>query len=125
MNSGRQVGVRIPQNQSTEQAPVMTVTQVAVGTPLLVEYGDERGLKHTTIAFRFGDKVFIPPQGEAWTEGHKPFAKDINDQILAKVESSKPSGTVSVPTDAVDVTGLGGDLTDEQTEAVENGLRKG
>lgn len=122
MNHGRQVGVRIPQNQSTEQAPVMTVTQVAVGTPVLVEYGDERGLKHTTIAFRFGDKVFIPPQGEAWTESHRPFAKDLNDQILARLAtSSAPAGPVVIPTDAVDVAG---DLTDAQTEAVENNLRK-
>lgn len=123
MNHGRQVGVRIPQNQSTEQAPVMTVTQVAVGTPILVEYGDERGLKHTTIAWRFGDKIFIPPQGEGWTEGHRPFAKDINDQILAKLEAVTPSGgQVSVPTDAVNVTG--DELTDDQTTAVENSLRK-
>ncbi len=123
MNSGRQVGVRIPQNQSTEQAPAMTVTRVAVGTPLLVEYGDERGIKHTTIGMKFGDKVFIPPQGDAWTEAHKPFVKDLNDQILAKLEDAAPTrGPVTVPSDSVDVTG--GELTDEQTEAVENNLRK-
>jgi hypothetical protein len=122
MHYGRQVGVRIPQNQSTEQVPAMTVTRVAVGVPLLVEYGDERGIKHTTLAWRFGNKVYIPPQGDGWTDAHRPFSQSINDQIIAKLDSmAVTAGPVTVPTDAVNVTG---GLPDEQAEAVENNLRK-
>lgn len=109
MNQGRHVGVRVPTNQSTEQAPVMTVTQVAIGTPVLVEYGDERGIKHTVMGFRFGEKVFIPPNGESWTDGFRPFAGAINEQIIAKLQEVTPGASAAVPADAVDIAGGIGD----------------
>lgn len=129
MNVGRQVGVRIPENQSTEQAPVMTVTNFTPVQLGLVEYGDERGIKHTTVAFIVGDKAFLPPQGEAWTAGFKAFTQKISEQIVERNELARGRAAVSplkavVPTsDEVDV--MGGSVSDEQLGAVEDSLRKG
>lgn len=129
MNVGRQVGVRIPENQSTEQAPVMTVTNFTPVQLGLVEYGDERGIKHTTLAFIVGQKAFLPPQGEQWTAGFKAFAQKISEQIVDKNELARGQGSVSVskpvvPTaDEVDV--MGGSISDEQLGAAEDMLRKG
>lgn len=127
MNHGRQVGVRIPQNQSTEQAPVMTVTQVSRVDLALVEYGDERGIKHTTLALISGDKAFVPPNADAWTAGFRPFAQAINEQVIEKFRALSPrERSVAVPThDAVDVTGDPPAVTDAAIEAVENSLRNG
>lgn len=130
-NHGRPVGVRMPPTQSTEQAPQMTVTKVAPLQVALVEYGDERGMKHTTVAFIAGDKAFIPPNGESWTSGFKSFVSAINEQIMAKLPANNgPSGTPmqqfgSVPTtDAVDVTGGGAISDGALAEAVEEPSRK-
>lgn len=107
MNASRQVGVHLPSNTvSTEQAPVMTVTQITKLEAVLVEYGDERGNKHTTVAFVTGGKAYIPPQGEQWTNGFRSFTKQISDQIVEKLEvmSAQKSSTPIVPTeDTVDI----------------------
>lgn len=111
MNYGRQVGVRVPENQSTEQAPTMTVTRVAPMSLFLVEYGDERGVKHTVIAAVCGDTVYAPPQGELWTAGFKPFVKAIGDQILSMAQDQQADASATPAridaSDDVDVTGSG------------------
>lgn len=113
MNHGRQVGVRVPENQSTEQAPVMTVTNYTAAQFALVEYGDERGIKHTTLALIVGGKAFVPPQGEAWTAGFRPFSAAINDQIMdrhaAAATRAQSQAPVVPASDAVDVLGSGDD----------------
>ena len=105
MNHGRQVGVRIPENQSTEQAPVLTVTQVSPVQMVLVEYGDERGNKHTTLAIIAGGKAYVPPNADAWTAGFRPFSEKINDQVMDRVQTLGASGAPAPAPDAVDVLG--------------------
>lgn len=124
MNHGRQVGVRIPQNQSSEQAPTMTVTNVMPAQFALVEYGDERGLKHTTLALIFGNRAYVPPNGDAWTEGFRPFATVINDQIMVKV-NMQPARNDVPQQDFVDVLGNGSAPTQAQLDAAEDKLRNG
>lgn len=114
MTYGRQVGVRVPENQSTEQAPEMTVTKLALFDVALAEWGDERGIKHTGVVFILGDMVYQPPQGEQWSAGFKPFVTSLSEQFVAKADMARAARLAasvteaSAPTqDTVDVMGSG------------------
>ncbi len=131
--NGRQVGVRIPENQSTEQAPVMTVVGVLPCQWVFVSYGDERGNKHDVLALVVDGKAYPAPNGDAWTAGFKPFTAKMNEQIMDKVTllaqnsgNAKPFQPPAL--DTVDVLGgigaTSASLTDAQLEAVEKDLRK-
>jgi len=108
MYLNRVAGVRVPEGQSTEQAPTMTVTNFCRLEVGLVEYGDDRGRKVTSIVFIAGDKAFIPPQGEYWTSGFRSFVKQLNDQIIQRNEVARAlelqKVSLAMPTkDSVDV----------------------
>lgn len=103
----RMQGVRIPENQSTEQAPTMKVTNVAVLQPVLLEWGNERGIKQTSIGFVCGSKVYLPPQYQLWTDGFKPLVEVLGKQVIEALEIAKGSTSPIVPTeDAVSVVDL-------------------
>lgn len=122
MNTGRQVGVTLPENQRSEEAPHLTVTNIVETKFVLVEYGDENGRKQTTLALIINGKAFIPPQGTAWTASFKPFSKVINDQIMDKLAlKATPQGTVPTK-DAVD---LFANASDDVMDATEAKLRTG
>jgi len=105
----RSQGVRIPENQSTEAAPTMKVTNVAVMKPLLIEWGNERGQKETSIAFVIGGKVYVPPQYKIWTEGFRPLIEEIGKQVIAALETQDASKSPVVPSeDTVDVVSVTG-----------------
>lgn len=113
MNTIRQQGVRIPENQSTEQAPVMTVTKISRMEMVLLEFGNERGIKETTVAYRLGDKVFVPPNYLDYTSKFKPLSSELTKQVIERLEvaaSQDPKAPPqTVPTsDAVDVMSPGG-----------------
>jgi hypothetical protein len=101
-------GVRVPENQSTERAPVLTVTNFQLLQVGLVEYGDERGRLVNTVCFVSGDKAFIPPNGEQWTQGFRSFVEKIAGQIMQRVheingqDAGAPTPTVPA-SDAVDI----------------------
>lgn len=98
-------GVRTPEHQSTERAPALEVTNITRLEPVLVEYGDERGYKVTTIAFVAGNKAFIPPNGAQWTTSFRSFAKALNTQIIDKLAASSGKGGPVPAADVVDVVG--------------------
>ena len=105
---GRPVGVKTATTQSTEQAPTMTVTAIAPLYPALMEWGDERGIKHTSIVFvePKSRRAYLPKDGENWTAGFRPFTKDINEQALSKwdlVELERQPSTSVPKEDAVEV----------------------
>lgn len=105
--NARSQGVRIPENQSTESAPTMQVTNVARMQPVLVEWGNERGQKETSIAFVIGNKVYVPPQYKLWTEGFRPLVEEISKQVISALEVQTASAAPAVPSeDTVDVVTL-------------------
>jgi hypothetical protein len=109
LSNVRTQGVRIPENQSTESAPTMKITNIAVGKVLLVEYGNERGIKETTLGFLFGARVFVPPQHLIFTAGFRPLVEELNKQVVAYLETKEAVATATVPSDdTVDVVTLSG-----------------
>jgi hypothetical protein len=109
----RNQGVRFPEQQSTEAAPAMKVTNVLTGQVALVEYGDERGNKVTQLAFIFNGKVFVQPDNGRWTSTFKPLNTKLAAQVMDLLSEQLPpaaldeKGSVVPPEDAVDVTAPG------------------
>jgi hypothetical protein len=88
-------GVSIPNNTPSNQVPALTVTQVAAVEMFIVEYGDEYGRKHTTLAAKVGDKVYDLPSGETTTAQMIGFNASINKQLLEKIAlMDNPSGNL-------------------------------
>jgi hypothetical protein len=102
LNNPRSMGVRMPENQSTEAAPTMKVTNVAFMQPVLLEWGNERGLKETSVAFVCGGKVYVPPQYKMWTEGFRPLVDELGKQVIAILET-RDMPTASIPSPTVDI----------------------
>ena len=93
----RPVGVRLAENQSTEQAPEMTIVGISDVEWKYMCWGDERGIKHEGLVLMArgvnGDPViFYPPNTEPWFKSCKPFAKTIQDQFKQRLQA-KESGT--------------------------------
>lgn len=108
LSNVRSQGVRTPMNQSTEQAPAMQVTNVSRMEAILVEWGNERGQKETSVAFVINGKVYVPPQYGTWTEGFRPLVDALGKQVVERLELSATGSPVGpmVPTqDDVDITG--------------------
>lgn len=108
--NNRTQGVRVPENQSTETAPAMKVTQVARMETVLLEWGNERGQKETSIGFVVGNKVYVPPQYGIWTSGFRPLVDVLSKQAIEMLETSASRGhsaaAPAIPTsDDVDITG--------------------
>jgi hypothetical protein len=106
--NARSQGVRIPENQSTEQAPAMKVTNVAPMQPVLVEWGNERGQKETSVAFVVGNKVYVPPQYQVWTMGFRPLVESLSKQVVDLLETRESDSSAVVPaSDTVDIAPFG------------------
>lgn len=114
----RPVGVRLAENQSTEQAPTMTIVGISDLEFKLMEWGDESGRKHRSlvlVAFTTEGEpeVWLPPGPESWITSCKAFAKPIQEQFRARYKAhlekliqpqDKPVSKVQVPEkDEVDV----------------------
>lgn len=104
----RPVGVRVPENQSTEAAPTMTVVDIMRAEWVFLRYGDERGNAHDVLAVKIGDKIYLPPQPDQFTGGFRPLVKALSDQAIEKLalkDERDPANDVKpVPTsDNVDV----------------------
>jgi hypothetical protein len=108
--NARAQGVLIPESQSTEAAPTMKVTKIARMEPVLLEWGNERGQKETSVAFVVGDKVYVPPQYAMWTSGFRPLVEALNRQAIDMLDladaQSRPAAAMPSK-DVVDVTGKG------------------
>jgi len=91
-NGIRHQGVRIPENQSTEQAPVNTITNITSVEHALVEWGDESGRKHTAVIVVCGGKAWLAPNAEQWTSALKPFRQEMSDSIVNELKARKGAG---------------------------------
>jgi hypothetical protein len=94
----RNIGVRIPENQSTEQAPEMTIVGISDVEWKYMKWGDESGRMHEGLVFSATDKngdpiVFYPPNTEAWFKSCKPFSKIIQDQFKQRSLERRSGGT--------------------------------
>ena len=107
LNNPRSMGVRMPENQSTEAAPTMKVTNVAEGRWVLAEWGNERGIKETSMVFICGGKAYVPPQFKIWTESFRPLVDEIGKQIISTLEGrdAVAQGPM-VPPSTVDVVSV-------------------
>jgi hypothetical protein len=105
--ASRSVGVRAPDNQSTEQAPQQTVTRITELRTFLVEYGDERGIKHTTAVAFNGQDFFMPPNAEEWVRTSRSCAKWFDQgckKLLEQIPPVDGQGGAAVPgRDEVDI----------------------
>lgn len=109
LSNARTQGVRFPENQSTESAPTMKVTKVALGQVVLIEYGNERGIKETTLGLKFGNRIFVPPQHLIYTAGHRPLVEELTKQVLSYLEAKEAVNTPTVPAeDTVDIVSITG-----------------
>jgi len=110
LSNVRHQGVRIPENQSTERAPSMTITNVSRGEWILVEWGNERGQKETSLALVIGGKVYGPPQYALWSTGFRPLVDALSKQVIERLEvqaAAVDKSSVVPVRDFVDVTGSG------------------
>jgi hypothetical protein len=103
--AGRQVGVQIPQGQLSQgRAPEQTVTHAIKGEVYAIQYGDEYGKARIGICFKFGDVVYMDPNGEQWAAKLGPVQGWVKEGIEAKIAEQD----TQVPTqDTVDVVGGG------------------
>lgn len=99
----RQIGVRTPDNYSTEQLPTRTLVHCIPLQMYGIAYGDDSGKAHISIAMKMGDEWYMPPNAEEWAGKVKPLASWLGKQCEAKSIATKD---VSVPkSDTVDVMG--------------------
>ena len=94
-------GVQQPQGQlSTGQGAPRTVTNFVEARTFAVEYVDDAGNKHVTLAMRIGGRWHLPPNGENYAATLRPLA---NDSWLAKAFESRLGDAVPATVPAEDV----------------------
>ena len=108
----RPIGVRLAENQSTEQAPTMSIVGISDVEWKYMQWGDERGIKHEGLVFMAKDDkgqpvVFYPPNTEMWFKSCKPFSKDIQEQFRKRYAARNTSDEIPEDddVDVVDVAG--------------------
>lgn len=70
----------------------------------VVQYNDEAGVEHTTMAMRLGEGQWVQPDGaELWMKNLQGFHKDISKQMEARWQASQRAQAVAAAT-PVDVT---------------------
>lgn len=107
----RPIGVRLAENQSTEQAPVMTIVGIADVEWKYMKWGDERGIAHEGIVLMArgtdGEPIiFYPPNTEAWFRSCKPFAKDLQDQFWKRHAAKDADKAIPVEDDVSVLEGI-------------------
>lgn len=105
----RPVGVQTPAAQlSTGQGLPKTVTNFAEVQTYGIEYVDDNGNKHVTIAMRIGGTWHLAPNGENYAATLRPLKSDtwLAKQLEERIQDAAPS--VIPKEDAVDVIGEGG-----------------
>lgn len=105
--SGRQVGVRTPENQSTEAAPAQTLVNFQEMKTYAISFGDARGRSQVAVVAKIGDIWYMPPNGESWAAELRPVSAWLVKQLEEKHAASNPSN--DMPRTEVDV--LGGEPT--------------
>jgi hypothetical protein len=95
----RPVGVRLAENQSTEQAPTMGIVGISDVEWKYMKWGDERGIAHEGLVFMAKDAdgspiIFYPPNTEGWFKSCKPFAKDIQEQFKRRYQARTEPATI-------------------------------
>lgn len=105
--AARPTGVVVPQSQlrqSSTAAP-RTVTGFAEAKTFGIEYTDDDGEKHTTVAMCIGGQWYMPPNGENYAATLRPIK---SDTWLGKAleEGRLNTNATSLPKqDSVDVIG--------------------
>jgi len=89
----RSQGVRVPDGQlSSGKGEPKTVAHVVPMQPFAIEYCDEHGDKHATIAYKIGDVVYMDMNAERWAAGLRqasPFIKDAVERV-ASADTNAP-----------------------------------
>ena len=106
-NSGRQVGVGIPEGQRTDVGPPRTLLACVEAKTYAMSWCDEQGRKHNELMHCIGGIWHRAPNGENYASTLRSIKPDT---WLAKLLNEKvaDSGTTTVPAqDAVDIIGGG------------------
>lgn len=105
--SQRPQGVGISQSSlSTGTGTPKTVFHVVEAKSFAVEYTDDAGTKHATVAMLIGETWYLPPNGENYAATLRPAAPWLVEQLNARAGSAAdPSTPMSVPDNGVDVVG--------------------
>lgn len=104
-NGVRPAGV-VSTTRPNEAAPTRKLTHCAPAQMYAIEYGDDDGKKHTTVAMCIGGVWYLPPNGEDWARSLRPVPKDswLEKQLgQARSEDQAAVGTKVPSTDVVDV----------------------
>lgn len=99
---GRSQGVQIPEQQLTSGTGEPNTIIHAVPMQLVaIQYCDESGGKHDTVAYVAGDVVYMDMNAERWASGLRQASGFIKDAVLAAMA---PMSNAPVPTqDDVDI----------------------
>jgi len=103
--AARNTGVVVPPGQNRQQSSgaARTITGFAEAKTYGIEYVDDEGTKHVTIAMFIGGAWYLPPNGENYAATLRPIK---NDMWLGKAleERRLSQNTANLPKqDNVDV----------------------
>lgn len=103
----RNQGVRIPEGQlSSGRGEPNTISHAVPMIPYAIQYFDENGEAHATVAYKAGEIVYMDMNAERWAAGLRQASSFIKEAVL-RMDASMLSGTAldtGVPqVDAVDV----------------------
>jgi len=104
-------GVHTPDPVQDVNAPPKTVTNVQRAEFFAVEFGDDAGRRRITCVMKFGDQLYMDPNGEAWASRLRRLPEDnwMHKQLSQKIDSAMQGSQVEAEplpkTDAVDIMG--------------------
>ncbi len=97
-------GVTIPQGQlSSGRGEPNTIKHAVAMVPYAIQYFDEHGEAHNTVAYKVGDIVYMDMGAERWASNLKQASDFIKEAVL---DMAANNSDVSLPVpdkDAVDV----------------------
>lgn len=102
----RPQGVGIPKGQTTPQgtgAP-KTLLHVAEARHFAIQYADDNGTLHNTIATEVGGVFYLAPNGENYAQTLRPMSGWLTEQMQERVAAHRPTAPV-VSKDDVDPLG--------------------
>lgn len=101
--ASRPMGVLVPDNTSTEQAPQQKLVNFSFCQFAAVEFGDAEGRKHSTVLMHMGGQWYFPPNGESWANVLKPAAEWLAKQLNEAAKNATPADADVPKADAVNV----------------------